>query len=399
MIVFTAVFLFVVTASAECASPPSAQALLECALDRDPAVRLAASRKARAEAEIRSARQRLNPELETKGTWGGGASQIEVDLVQTIQTGGKRSARIERARADEDEASAELLAAEGEAAIKTVSALYRLRQVRGELALVENALKTFSRIGEQLRSRARPAPEQEVSRSIFEMAEADYELRRASLGAEETTLLKALEVSSGLRLSTATISLPEIKQDWPPIPDAGASTDPGSLQARAALKAAAAERRDAQAAAWPDLRLGPSFQLQSGEGRTQRMAGMNLALPLPLYHRNAGGRERARREEESAASRLAGVQALVGAEREAERFRYEAAVAALKSTASRKDGRAGRERVEDFFQRGLISSSLVIEAHRQNLEFTKSRNEQELAAVRALWRIRVIDGQVSGAPL
>jgi outer membrane protein, heavy metal efflux system len=368
-------------------------------LDADPAVRSAASQRAQAEAQVRSTRQRPNPELETKGTWGDGASQVEIDLVQTVETGGKRSARIERARAGEDEASAELLAAKGEAALKTVSALYRLRQVLGELSLVDEALKTFSRIGQQLRSRPRLAPEQEVSRSIFELAEADYALRRAGLGAEQKALLKSLEISTGLRLSTGTVPLPETKQDWPEIPKAGSSADPGSLQAQAALKAAAADRREAQAAAWPDLRLGPSFQRQSSEGQAQRMVGMNLALPLPLYHRNAGGRERARRAEESAALRLAAIQALVGAEREAERARYEAAVAALKSTASRKDVHASHERIEDFFQRGLISSSLVIEAHRQILEFTKDRNEHELAAVRALWRIRVIDGQVSGASL
>lgn len=399
MIVFAAVLLLAGSAFAECPEPKSAQVLLECALGNDPSVRLAASRRDQAEAEVRSTRQRPNPELETKGTWGDGASQVEVDLVQTVETGGKRSARIARARAGEEGSSAELAAAKAEAAIKTVSALYRFRQLQGELSLVEEALRTFSRVGEQLRSRPRLAPEQEVSGSIFELAEADYSLRRASLSAEQKGLLKALEVSTGLTLSTATLPLPSAKQDWPEIPEAGALADPGWLQARASLKAAQAERQEAQAAAWPDLRMGPSFQRQSSEGQAQRMIGLNVALPLPLYHRNAGGRERARRGEESAALSVAAVQALVQAERETERAKYEAAVAALKATTSRKDVHSKHERIEDFFQRGLISSTLVIEAHRQMLEFTRNRNEHELTAVRALWRIRAIDGQVSGEAL
>jgi cobalt-zinc-cadmium efflux system outer membrane protein len=399
MIVFTAIFLLVSSAFAECPSPQSAQRLLECAVGGDPAVRLAQVRLAQAQAEARSTRQRPNPELETKGTWGEGASQVEVDLVQPLETGGKRGARIALGQAGEDFSTAELTAAKAETALKTVSALYRLRQVQSELSLIEEALSTFSRIGEQLRSRPRLAPEQEVSRSIFELAAADYALRQASLSAERKGLLTGLETSIGIRLSTVTLSLPQPRQEWPEIPETSSIGDASLLQAQAELKAAKAERGAAQAASWPDLRLGPSFQRQSSEGQSQRMFGLNLALPLPIYHRNAAGRERARRGEEAAAFTAAAIQAKVQAEREAERARYEAAVAALRTTANRGDVHAKHERIEDFFQRGLISSTLVIEAHRQMLEFARDRNELELAAIRSLWRIRAIDGQLLGETL
>jgi len=86
-------------------------------------------------------------------------------------------------------------------------------------------------------------------------------------------------------------------------------------------------------------------------------------------------------------------------ERERERARYEKAVAALRALGGRKALRDKHEQVEDFFERGLISSSLVIEAHRQMLDFTRSRHEHELAAVTALWRIRAIDGTILGEKL
>jgi cobalt-zinc-cadmium efflux system outer membrane protein len=95
----------------------------------------------------------------------------------------------------------------------------------------------------------------------------------------------------------------------------------------------------------------------------------------------------------------AAIQARLQAERAAEKAKYEAAVATLKRATGRKELRSQHERVEDFFQRGLISSSLVIEAHRQMLEFARSRHEQELTAIRALWRIRAIDGDVLGGSL
>lgn len=399
MVLFAVVSFFVPSVFAECAPPQTAQVLLECAVGNDPAVRLAAARRVQAEAEVRSTRQRPNPELETKGTWGDGASQLELDLVHTIEAGGKRAARIARARAEEDGFSAELSAARAETALKTVAALYRLRQLEGELLLIDEALNNFSSIGEQLRARPRLAPEQEVSRAIFELAAADFYLRKASLRGEQKGLFKGLELSLGVRLSTAALALPQPRQDWPEIADAGPLSDPASLRAQASLQAAQADLGAARAASWPDIRLGPSFQRQSGEGRRQRMLGLNLGLPLPLYHRNAAGRERALRGEEAAALWLQAVQARILTERETERAKYEAAVAALKTAATRKDVHAKHERIEDFFQRGLISSTLVIEAHRQILDFSRDRNEQELVAIRALWRIRAIDGQILGEKL
>lgn len=399
MIVIAVVSFFASSAVAQCAATRSPQALLDCAMANDPAVREAEARKRQAEAGVSSTRQRPNPDLETKGTWGDGASQVEIDLVQTVETGGKRSSRVARARAEEQEAGADLGAARSEAALNAAAALYRLRQAQDELALVEEGLHTFSRIGTQLRSRPRLLPEQEVSRSIFELAEADYTLRQGSLQAERLGLIKSLEASTGVSLSTATLDLPPAKQEWPAIPDAGAFQGPESLHSKAALAAAGADANAARGASWPDLRLGPSFQHQSSEGQTQRMLGLNLGLSLPLYHRNKAGRERARRGEEAAALSAASIQARLQAERAAEKAKYEAAVAALKLATGRKQLRSQHERVEDFFQRGLISSSLVIEAHRQMLEFARSRHEQELTAIRALWRIRAIDGDVLGGSL
>lgn len=399
MIVIAAVSFFASSAVAQCAPARSPQALLDCAMANDPAVREAEARTRQSEAGVSSTRQRPNPDLETKGTWGDGASQVEIDLVQTVETGGKRLARVARARAEEQESGAQLGAARSEAAVKAATALYRLRQAQDELALVEEGLHTFARIGAQLRSRPRLLPEQEVSRSIFELAEADYTLRQGSLQAERFGLIKSLEASTGMSLSTAALDLPALKQEWPAIPEASPFHGPETLQSQAALAAAGADAAAARGASWPDLKLGPSFQRQSSEGQSQRMLGLNVGLSLPLYHRNGAGRERARRGEEAAALSAATTQARLQAERAAEKAKYEAAVASLKVATGRKELRSQHERVEDFFQRGLISSSLVIEAHRQMLEFARSRNEQELTAIRALWRIRAIDGDVLGGSL
>ncbi|MBK8422893.1 MAG: hypothetical protein IPL30_03100 [Elusimicrobia bacterium] len=48
--------------------------------------------------------------------------------------------------------------------------------------------------------------------------------------------------------------------------------------------------------------------------------------------------------------------------------------------------------MESLFERGLVQSALVIEAHRQMTDFAESLNAQELRALEALWSIYVLEG-------
>ncbi len=51
------------------------------------------------------------------------------------------------------------------------------------------------------------------------------------------------------------------------------------------------------------------------------------------------------------------------------------------------------KQIERHFFNGMISSSLVIEAHRQLIEFEQKRNESEREAIEALGSIFIIDNQ------
>lgn len=396
---FTLLLLLSRPAGAQCALPQGPQALVACVRANDPEVKASEARLAWAESLVGPAGRRPNPEVDAKASWGEGASKTELDLVQTLETGGKRGARVEFARAGREGAAAALDGARADAALRAVAALTRLRQLRSEQALIAEALETFSRIGEQLSSRPRLAPEQEASKAVFELAAADYELKKAALSAEEKGLRLALEASAGTRLPEDVGTWPPYHARWPAVGEGGAAGDPEVRRARAEQRAAHAERGAALAAAWPDLRIGPAYERERDAGGGRRMLGVNLGLPLPLWNTGAAGIASARRGAVSAALAAEAVEAKVRAERESERVRYDSAVAALKLAGDRNDVHAKHERVEDFFERGLISSSLVIEAHRQIFDFTRDLHEQESAAVRALWRIAAIDGRLPGEAL
>lgn len=380
MLISLAVFVSFVSASP--------QDVLDAALSRHPEVRTAEARLRQAVAAEGTAAQRPNPELEGKATFASGAEDSEASLLHTLELGGKRRARRELAGAERAVAEAGLLAAKEEVALRTVGSLYRLRQARAELRLLDETLSAFRRIQRQLRSRPRLAPEQEVSLAVFDLAQRDARLRRASLEAEEAELLAWLRP-----VAAGEPSLPERRAAWPALPEASEGSA-SVLAARAAALAARGELSQARGQAWPDLKLGPSLSREKDDGGTRSTYGVGFSVPLPLFQRNAAGRKQAKLGVEAAQLSLEQLTAALKAEREAEAARYTAAVKALAEASSDEAFESTHKTVEDLAARGLIPSSLVIEAHRQLFDFTKDLHEAELAAVQALWRIHALDGRI-----
>lgn len=388
-----------VAAEPACPALASPQSVLDCALRAHPAAMGAAALLAQSEALGSAAGQRPNPEAEAAGVFGDSQDQIQVSLLHTFETGGKRGRRLNRARAEALALGAEALSIKEEIAVDTVSDLYRLRQIREELKLLQEALDTFARIARQLRARPRRSPEQEVSLSVFQLAERDYSVKRSALEGETLALRRTLELGLGAPLPESDAVLPARPGQWP---DPGAPGSPAAfrgstaLRAAAALEAAQAELGSARAAAYPDVKLGPNILRQKngpGEG-SSTLLGAGLSLPLPLYQRNAGGKRLAARAVETAQARSAAAMATLGAQRDAELARYRAATSTLVQAGDTEKLEAEHEKMDGLYERGVISSALVIEAHRQMVDYTRNLNERELSAVRALWTIYAIEGRV-----
>ena len=56
-------------------------------------------------------------------------------------------------------------------------------------------------------------------------------------------------------------------------------------------------------------------------------------------------------------------------------------------------------KIESLFKRGIISTSLVIESHRQLIEFFNTRFEFENGATEALWNIYKLNGEIENKKL
>ncbi len=379
------------------------QDILDCALQNHPEVVQSKASLERDLALKKIARQRPNPELESKIISGNEAGTsvltTETSLLHTLELGGKRKFRIREALAQGELAQASLLESQELTALNTVLALYRLRQIRSELAYIKESLTTFDRILRQFKSRPLLPPEQAVSLSVFDLAKQEYQLREKSLLEEEQGLETFLEVATGTSFSKIAGFLPEQKRSWPKISlavdEKNAVVTSGSeiKKAEADLKKAEAGLKLAKSNAWPDFKLGPTVETGTLGHKDSVAVGGSVAIPLPLLNLNRGEKAYAALEKARAFSSLEHTRKKVSSERIKQVKRYQNAVQVL-SRVHFQDLNQKHHEVERFFDKGLVPSSLVIESHRQLLEITKSFHEQELTAIDSLWRVYVIDGEI-----
>lgn len=398
---FWGLLLLTRLAGADCPEFQNSQDILDCALSNHPAILQSQARSAQSEALEAVASQRPNPELDANAVFGSsqGISVLnsEIVLAHTFELGGKRNSRIEKARAEKIVITTDVLKAKEEVALSVVTALFRLRQLRREIDTLNEALRTFAQINRQLKIRPKLTPEQRVAFSIFKLAESDYTLQRTSLEGQESSLLKLIAVAVDRPVQLKNYLLPKSKKQWPEIKEAVEMREfSGSdlTRLRAEVMSAQADLSLAQSESWPNLKIGPDFQAQTQGGISYQAFGLSLVLPLPLYQTNAGGRKYSTQGLDRAETALYSGSHLLQAERNREVVRYHAALKALRQASTLHEVEEEHQKVEDLFKVGLIQSSLVIEAHRQIVDLTRNVNEQELAAVRALWRIYAIDGRI-----
>jgi len=397
------IFFWAAAAAAEPCLVRSAQDILDCALRNHPEVVQSQAIQVRDASLVRIARQRPNPELESKVVSGSEAGNTvlntETSLLHTLELGGKRKARIRQAAAQGELAAASLSESKELVALNTVLTLYRLRQIRSEQAYLQESLTTFDRILRQFRSRPVLPPEQAVSLSVFDLAKEEYSLRKKSLLEEETELKTFLEIATGAPYSEMKGLLPKQKRSWPKIPsdpqDQVASDFSSSeiKKAAADLKRAEAGLSLAKSDAWPDFRLGPTVETGTLGRNDSVTVGGTISLPIPLLNLNRGEKAYAALERVRASSHLEQTRKKTSLERSKQLNRYRSAVKGV-SQIRFQDLNESHHEVEGFFGRGLVPSSLVIESHRQFFEISKILHEQELTALDALWRLYIIDGRV-----
>lgn len=401
-----ALLLFLVASSSAANMPCSARSAREivgCALGHHPDV-------ARAQAEVRvasflpsAAGQRPNPELDGQVTAFGNDDQpalaTEANVLHTFELGSKRKRRLAQAEARQSSAYARLRKTREQVAVETVLKLHRLRQIISERRSIDESIGTFGNLIKSLESRQRRSAEQDVSLNVFLLADTDYKFRLAALQQEEDALTLWLTLATSLTKSDIQAALPPEPTQWPEVASGTTTMNATQQLAESALAESKSKLALADSQAWPDLKAGPRIDAESGNGMDSIGGGGAVSVALPLYQRNQGERRVATAEAEQAALNLQLTGRELATERQKWLSAYHTAVNVWRKAPPAETIEKRHRSFEDSIHRGLIPASLTVEAHRQMVDFTKARHEDELSALEALWSLYVLDGRFEEAPL
>lgn len=400
LLVFSALYLPLVSSAQEVCKGKIAsyRDAIRCAEDRSPEIQKAILELERAKAQVSAAGQWRNPELSADSLHGNvgseRVSETQISLGVPLELGGKVSARTSVAEGGVARAEASLFEARAKIRSTTLLKLHRLRQLLHEQEVIDESINTFTKLVSQYSKRMKLSPEQELSAAVFKMSKSDYDLKKAAVLDELAGMDSYFKVSLGTDVESLKNDLPSSPKTWPKIePGLNPNASPRLRLIQADLATAQAELSLAKSESWPTLTVGPSVKLQSEAGRSDQLYGFNLSFPIPVFNANGAGRAAA-----AVGVKLAETSknlALVEQERIREELvrMYQQSISILGTTLSHQEIEKKHSEIERLFLRGIVPSSLVIEAHRTFVELEKSRNEREIKAIEALLTIHTFDGK------
>lgn len=387
------------SSSSACNALGSYKDVLRCAMENHPEIEQAKLLLNQNKNLVDMAEQRPNPELSSQilsGKAGDDSYQYnQINLAHTFELGGKRDARIRRSQGQISSTEIDFQMTQEKVYLHTYMALVRLRQIKSELEIYDDALSTFERIQKQYRGRPRMTPEQQATYSIMDIAASDYRLRRRPLVNEVRENERFLDRALGRKFNIGKDFYPPLRTKWPTLKVAKNSISSLNLKKSLAdLELAESELSEAKSLSWPDFKIGPTFEAQSQGSQRTNSFGLNLSFAIPLYHANGAGRSFAASGVSRANQIVNTTKNFEAQQIELQQEKYRDAVEALEGTLSINDLHNKHRTIEKSFSSGVIPSALIIEIHRQMADYSKSLSEQESTAIEALARIYSIEGRL-----
>lgn len=391
-------FSLAVAAGDACESPRDYKTFYACSLKRHPLSEAANLKAQEGEAYLDQAAQWENPSLDMKtvtGTNGGenvGSTEITVaiPLTQLWTRAAKNSLAMADKKKTEIEAMDTLLGVKKD----LIRDVYRLRQIEHEAGLIKETLDTFATIQRQFKSRRARGPEQEVTLNLVELATSDYQLKENRLMTERLEIISRMKGIWGADFEIKPEFLPPPHVNWPAIDDKKASSP--SLEVQRVLAEAErtiAEKKVVDRQSWPELKIGPAIE-RTSEGPSQfYQYGVTMSVTLPLLTWNQGSRKLAETRATQARFIADYTKNKSQLESEIHLKKYLAAVSSLKLAFKDTEMTKKHARVESLYKQGLLTGSLVIEAHRQQYEYTVSQHEHENAAIEAFLELKTLRGE------
>lgn len=399
LIVFLAISFFTKQSYGQCDFKSPAE-VLSLIRSNHPQLSLNTSTKKMLEKNISVAKQRPNPEMDLEANSGdtseGNKITASIALRHVVELGNKREVRVNLAQKEYQAKVAGIEVGNEDIVIETVLNLYRLRQISESIPLYEEALQAFNKILKTKRKRNALSPEEEVEKETLELATNDYRLKLSQLMSEKINLNRHISLFANIDCEIPLEALPS-KVNFSENFSLQEAVIKYSklLAAKKEIEFAQASSEYEKSIAYPDLRIGPTYEYEANKVNKNHTIGIALTMDLPILNRNSAGKSVAAKRILVAQKNYKNIEEESKYDLEAWISKYNRYKLSLKTITNRTDLEKKHQKIEKLFSRGIISTSLVIESHRQLLEFTSTRYEFELGAVEALWNIYKLKGEIN----
>lgn len=394
-------------------SPPEqitlSQAVQE-ALDRNLGLLAERFNLSIADARIITAKLRPNPvfsagldgqEVVHNGYYdASGAPQVNFRFDYLLERGQKRERRIEVAQATREVSQLQLLNTTRQLVLDVQNAFVDLLVAKENLALARENLKAFEGIVDvnAARVRAGDLAQVELVRSRvaalqFQNAvrQAESRLRVASTRLQmlmgRVAFPAAFDVSGELRRGPASYSLEELRTQ-------ALELRPDLLALRRDALRAQAEVRSQLAQGKVDYTVGAQYHQLYDIAHANALS-LFFSTPIPIFNKNQGEIERARREQEQAEMRIRAQQAQVESEVRNAWIQYSTSRDLLESIERDLLGQAQEVRatMEYSYRRGEASLVELLDAQRAFNDARQSYNDARADYARSLYLMDSISGK------
>lgn len=363
-----------------------------------PAIMAAKARFDVASSNTLVAQIRPNPELGLSADTGeslqGDVQSIEAGVLIPIELGGKRSARINVAKFKSEAARSSFELIQSDILINTFVEIHRLRQIIELEILQKEALKSMLRFQKSLSKRKSLSPEQEVELGAIELAASDMSLKLADTANKRLEVARHLGFYAGLDCPIQAQSLPK-KIKLERLKEDKKISGGEVLIAKELLSQSMAQMELEKANGVSNMSIGPIFRYERENIDETYAVGLAVNFEMPFFDRNQGERARAAKEVVVKSIEYKNTQKEAAFDLETWYTRYHRQLTSLEESSKRSMLQVKRKKVEGFFERGVISASLVIETYRQLIEFSQSRNDFELSAIYSKAQILKLTGKIN----
>lgn len=340
------------------------------------------------------AEQRPNPEIDfeyLKGDqFGIDVNNYALSAKHIVELGSKRDKRVNRAN--------NLLSLKSEvvdlgvykSSLDAAIDYQRIAQLDITVSAVKEAIYTFDKLTKKLSRRKRLNPEETVSLSTIKLAMNDYKSQLNDLENERDLIQGKISfLASCPKLNPVYSSLTFLEIDRVTKTD-----DQSGLIKLENLKVelAKSDLDIEKSKGYSNIAIGPMVEYQTQGNDEFISGGVAITFDLPLFHTNDGGKLNALKKLNVQKLESKNKIELLNIKRERLVLKYNRSLKLLKKMPKLSELEKKHQKVEQLFSRGLVSISMTIESHRQQIDFLQSLFDTENDVLGTLGEISLIDG-------